>query len=224
MYGVPNATKPPKSTATKVLLIIGVALCLATGTGITVLGVHLATGDDSVTPGGGGPSPEPAGSTALPSRAGGPHQMVSDPCAPMKEIETSPKLAEYSPREPKDYTYFVSGSCDANADGYKVTAHVDIQVNFDSEYKGGAEYARGDYDSAMGVYDEKGDVTPVSGVGERAFAAPVSPTAEDTSWHLEVQDKNLGLRINGYTGKGKEADIELCKQLAQVYLEATLQG
>lgn len=36
-----------------------------------------------------------------------------------------------------------------------------------------------------------------------------------------MQSDNLGLRITGYTGKGKEADVELCKQIANAYLTAT---
>lgn len=221
MYEVPNATKPEKSTSTRVVLAIGLAVCVAAGSGIAILGLKLATDSDSVSPVDRATVANGRPTTGSSGSGGGAHKSISDPCAPLKTVQSTPAFAKYTPREPKDYTYFVSARCDAQSEKYEVTAGVDIQVNNDSDYTTGAESAGKDYDAAVKVYSErKGGITEVSGVGERAFAAPISES-DDSSWHLEVQDGNLGLRITGYTGKGKDADIEFTKQIAQKYLDAT---
>lgn len=219
MYDLPDPVSPPKSPATKFLLVVGVIICLAAAAGIAVLGVDLAAGGDPLASGEGasGDTSDTSDASVVSSRPAGPHKVISGPCEPLESVSTSPKLSRLDVGAPRDSTAYSPARCDGVSKKGEVRANVDYRVYFDTASLKGVEPAREHYNSAVSVYGKKDQFEKVSGIGDDAFVVPLT----DDVWQLELVDANLTMTVTADGGPDRDADVALAKQVAEAYIEAT---
>jgi hypothetical protein len=216
VYDPPVSDKPPKSPTTKVLLSVGVIICVVAGMGIALLGVNLLTRTDTVA-GGQGSGSGGDGSNPFADKPASPHKVITGVCEPVKTVKTVPPLTRVDGTEPKDNGTFATARCDSSSEDVEVRANVDYNVYYDTAIGKGVKAARDHYDSAVKVYAKKEGYEEVSGVGDKAFAVPLT----DDIWQVELVDDNLTMTIAADAGDAKDVDLGLAKQVAEAYFTAT---